>query len=80
MKSETININDKEHKVEDFDGVQKYYVLHIEDLDNRIRKLNFELDEMRAAREYFGQSLANSLQEQADDWSQDNTWTDTTRT
>jgi len=61
MKSETININDKEHKVEDFDGVQKYYVLHIEDLDNRIRELNFELDEMRAAREYFGQSLANSL-------------------
>ena len=61
MKSETININDKEHKVEDFDSVQKYYVLHIEDLDNRIRKLNFELDEMRAAREYFGQSLANSI-------------------
>ena len=61
MKSDTININDKEHKVEDFDSVQKYYVLHIEDLDTRIRKLNFELDEMRAAREYFGQSLSNSL-------------------
>jgi len=60
----TITINDKEYKQSELDGVQQYYLQHVDDLDSRIRVAQFALDEMRAAREYFGNSLAASVLEQ----------------
>jgi len=57
----TITINDKQVNVSDLDGVQQYYLRHIDDLNARISSAQFGLDEMRAAREYFGNSLAASF-------------------
>ncbi len=59
-----ITINDKEYKQSELDGVQQYYLQHIDDLDSRIRAAQFALDEMRAAREYFSNSLAASVLQQ----------------
>jgi len=67
----TITINDKEVNVSDLDGVQQYYLRHIDDLDARISSAQFGLDEMRAAREYFGNSLAASVLQQEIDESVD---------
>ncbi len=60
----TIEINEQTYKVSEVDGVQQYYLQHVDDLDVRIRNTQFSLDEMRAAREYFGNSLAASVLQQ----------------
>ena len=60
----TIEINEQTYKVSELDGVQQYYLQHVDDLDVRIRNTQFSLDELRAAREYFGNSLAASVLEQ----------------
>jgi alpha-N-acetylglucosamine transferase len=60
----TIEINEQTYKVSELDGVQQYYLQHVDDLDVRIRNTQFSLDELRAAREYFGNSLAASVLQQ----------------
>lgn len=60
----TIEINEQTYKVSELDGVQQYYLQHVDDLDVRIRNAQFSLDELRAAREYFGNSLAASVLQQ----------------
>ena len=60
----TIEINEQTYKVSELDGVQQYYLQHVDDLDVRIRNAQFGLDELRAAREYFGNSLAASVLQQ----------------
>ena len=60
----TIEINEQTYKVSELDGVQQYYLQHVDDLDVRIRNTQFSLDELRAAREYFVNSLAASVLQQ----------------
>jgi len=57
-----ITIDGKEYLVDNLLDEQKLLVNHVADLDNKIRTMEFNLQQLRGGREYFFDRLAGSLQ------------------
>lgn len=63
MTTENITINDKEYKVEDLSTEQKYLVSQLQDLNSKQSNLQFQLDQIQAAKTVFGNTLSQLLEE-----------------
>jgi len=64
MTTENITINDKEYKVEDLSAEQKYLVSQLQDLNSKQSNLQFQLDQIQAAKTVFGNTLSQLLEPQ----------------
>ena len=60
--NQTININDTEYKESDLTPSQIVMVNHVSDLDKKILKHNFELQQLQFGREAFMNALNQSLE------------------
>ena len=61
---DTITINEKEYKVEDLTNEQKYFVSQLQDLNTKQSNLQFQLDQIQAAKTVFGNTLSQLLKPQ----------------
>tara|TARA_R110000765_G_scaffold418926_1_gene522739 strand:+ start:91 stop:315 length:225 start_codon:yes stop_codon:yes gene_type:complete len=61
-KEQTINVNDTEYKESDLTPSQIVMVNHVSDLDKKILKHNFELQQLQFGREAFMNALNQSLE------------------
>ena len=61
---DTITINEKEYKVEDLTAEQKYFVSQLQDLNTKQSNLQFQLDQIQAAKTVFGNTLSQLLEPQ----------------
>jgi hypothetical protein len=57
-----ITINDKEYNIEDMTEEQVTMLNHIQDLDRKLSSARFNLDQLNVGREAFINMLANSLE------------------
>lgn len=64
---DTITINDKEYKVEDLTAEQKYFVSQLQDLNTKQGNLQFQLDQIQAAKTVFGNTLSQLLEPQEEE-------------
>ena len=67
MSTETITINDQEHNVEDFTTEQQYVVRQLQDLTSKQSNLQFQLDQLLAAKQVFSNTLAQSMEPQEEE-------------
>jgi len=58
-----ITINETEYTVDDFTPEQKYLVSQLQDLNSKQSNLQFQLDQIQAAKTIFGNTLTQSLEE-----------------
>lgn len=59
-------INDKEYSEDDLTDEQKYFVSQLQDIGNKQQNLQFQLDQLNAAKSAFQNALIESL-ERAED-------------
>jgi len=67
MSTETITINDQEHNVEDLTAEQQYVVTQLQDLTSKQSNLQFQLDQLLAAKQAFSNTLAQSMEPQEEE-------------
>jgi len=67
---DTITINEKEYKVEDLTAEQKYFVSQLQDLNTKQSNLQFQLDQIQAAKTVFGNTLSQLLEPQEEETEQ----------
>ena len=60
----TITVNDKEYKLDDFTPEQTAMLNHINDLDRKLGSAQFNLDQLNVGREAFVNMLASSLEQE----------------
>lgn len=58
-----ITINETEYNVDDLSAEQKYLVSQLQDLNNKQANLQFQLDQIQAAKTVFGNTLSQLLEE-----------------
>ena len=58
----TITVNDVEYNLDDFTAEQSVMLNHIQDLDRKLGKAQFNLDQIMVGREAFVARLAASLE------------------
>jgi hypothetical protein len=65
----TLSINDKEqqYSVDDFNDKQKAIVMHIQDLQAKINQLQFQLDQVNPAYNYYVNELISSISLESDE-------------
>ena len=61
---ESININDKEYKIEDLDENQTYCVSQLQDLNSKEANLKFQMDQIAAAKKVFTDTLISLVEEE----------------
>lgn len=59
-------INDKEYSEDDLTDEQKYFVSQLQDIGNRQQNLQFQLDQLNAAKSAFQNALIESLEHAED--------------
>ena len=62
QKEQTITVNDKEYKLDDFTAEQSALVNHVADLERKIASSQFNLDQLMFGKEAFVNALATSLE------------------
>ena len=60
--TQVITIDEVEYNVEDFTDEQRVLINHVMDLDRKIGSTKFNLDQLNVGREAFINMLANSLE------------------
>ena len=58
---ETISIDDKNYIVEDMTAEQQYCITQLRDLNTKQGNLQFQLDQLMAAKSAFNSTLTNSV-------------------
>ena len=58
-----ITIDDKNYVVEDMTAEQQYCIAQLRDLNTKQRNLQFQLDQLNAAKSAFNSTLTNSVKE-----------------
>ena len=58
---ETISIDDKNYIVEDMTAEQQYCITQLRDLNTKQGNLQFQLDQLMAAKSAFNATLTNSV-------------------
>ena len=61
-ETQTITINEKEYKLEDFTDEQTALLNHVSDLDRKINSSQFNLDQLMFGKDAFVNALATSLE------------------
>jgi prefoldin subunit 5 len=61
-----ITIDDKEYTEEDLTDAQKYLVAQVQDIDSKIRNLQFQLDQLSVAKDAFSNQVVLSVRESVD--------------
>jgi hypothetical protein len=59
--SNSVIIDDKEYKIEDFTKEQTYQVRQIRDLQTKSNNLRFQIDQLQTAEKAFSSALVASL-------------------
>jgi len=59
--SNSVIIDDKEYKIEDFTKEQTYQVRQIRDLQTKSNNLRFQIDQLQTAEKAFSSALVSSL-------------------
>lgn len=57
-----ITINDKEYTLDDFDDKQKHLINQITSVNTKVYNLQFELEQMTGAKEFFISTLVASIE------------------
>ena len=60
-KQPVLNLDDKEYVIEDMTDEQKVLLNHINDLQNKINSMQFNLDQVSIGKEAFIEKLRESL-------------------
>jgi hypothetical protein len=63
-KTQTITIDDKDYKLEDFTPEQRVLLDHCVDLDRKLASCQFQFDQLRVGKEAFLSMLKKSLEAQ----------------
>ena len=63
MEDQKLIFNDTEYKIEDLTDKAKYCVSQIENIEQKIKQLNFELDQLTASKTQFISALSSELEE-----------------
>jgi len=58
---DTITINDKDYVVEDMTTEQQYCIAQLRDLNTKQGNLQFQMDQLMAAKSAFNATLTNSV-------------------
>ena len=58
-----ITINDKEYAVEDMNEQQQYMLNQIGSVDSKVAGLQFDIDQLNAARQFFVNNLTAALEQ-----------------
>jgi len=61
--SNVVNINGTDYSEDDLSDKQKYIISQIRDLQGKENNIQFQLDQIKAAREVFVSSLIQSVEE-----------------
>ena len=61
--SNVVNINGTDYSEDDLSDKQKYIINQIRDLQGKENNIQFQLDQIKAAREVFVSSLIQSVEE-----------------
>ena len=61
-EKKTITVNDVEYNLEDFTSQQSVFLNHINDLDSKPSRAQFNIDQLNAGRQKFVELLAGSLE------------------
>ena len=61
--SNVVNINGTDYSEDDLNEKQKYFINQIRDLQGKENNFQFQLDQIKAAREVFVSSLIQSIEE-----------------
>lgn len=61
-EKKTITVNDVEYNLEDFTSQQSVFLNHINDLDSKLSRAQFNIDQLNAGRQKFVELLAGSLE------------------
>jgi outer membrane murein-binding lipoprotein Lpp len=65
-----ITINETEYNVDDLTQEQKYLVSQLQDLNSKQANLQFQLDQIQAAKTVFGNTLSQLLEPQTEETEQ----------
>lgn len=65
-----ITINETEYNVDDLTQEQKYLVSQLQDLNSKQVNLQFQLDQIQAAKTVFSNTLSQLLEPQAEETEQ----------
>jgi hypothetical protein len=63
-ESQTVNIEGKEYRLDDFTQEQKIMLEHCMDLDRKIASCQFQFDQLRVGKDAFLRMLQQSLETQ----------------
>ena len=63
MEDQKLIFNDTEYKIEDLTDKAKYCVSQIGNIEQKIKQLNFELDQLTASKTQFISALSSELEE-----------------
>lgn len=58
---QTITIDEVEYKFDDLNDQAKFYIAHVQDLDRKIQKAQFDMDQLRYSRDAFFGGLKLTL-------------------
>lgn len=61
--SNVVNINGTDYSEDDLNEKQKYFINQIRDLQGKENNFQFQLDQIKAAREVFVSNLIQSIEE-----------------
>jgi hypothetical protein len=61
-EKKTITVNETEYNLEDFTSQQSAFLNHINDLDSKLSRAQFNIDQLNAGRQKFVELLAGSLE------------------
>jgi len=63
-ESKTITVEGKDYRIDGFSDEQKYMLRQIEDLTNKSGNLQFQLDQLIVAKDFFSERLISSLEDE----------------
>lgn len=61
-EGQTITINEKEYAVENMTDQQRYFLNQIASCDQKVTSLQFDIDQLQAARQFFVNNLTAALE------------------
>lgn len=61
-EGQTVTINEKEYTVENMTDQQRYFLNQIASCDQKVAGLQFDIDQLQAARQFFVNNLTAALE------------------
>jgi hypothetical protein len=61
-EGQTITINEKEYALDNMNDQQRYFLNQIGSCDQKVASLQFDIDQLQAARQFFVNNLTAALE------------------